>query len=59
MLGALAGYDDIGGITPLGGICIYLGGFTDPPGNHVTGSLPHPLFLLLPVIGYTQFNIED
>ena len=34
MLGALAAYGGPWGVRPLGGISIYLGGISDPPGNH-------------------------
>ena len=34
MLGALPVIIDLGGTKPLGGICIYLGGTSDPQGNH-------------------------
>ena len=33
-LGALPVIIDLGGTKPLGGICIYLGGTSDPQGNH-------------------------
>ena len=36
MLGALPVIIDLGGTKPLGGICIYLGGISNTPGNHET-----------------------
>ena len=36
MLGALPVIIDLGGTKPLGGICIYLGGTSDPQGNHAS-----------------------
>ena len=33
-MGALPVIIDLGGTKPLGGICIYLGGTSDPQGNH-------------------------
>ena len=36
MLGALPIIVDLGGTQPLGGICIYLGGTSDPQGNHAS-----------------------
>ena len=35
ILGALPIIVDFGGTKPLGGICIYLGGISSTPGNHV------------------------